>query len=418
MSSATMPGGPSGTKRLDPEQSGLSLAVADVGWFNTENLFREIDRESVEVLLLKCVDWVNGWRKGYYPWSGDCRLRRSSDMLWQQHLVLPSGWMKRFPRLGMRPITRSIRRWWRLQPAASRRGLVMTYPHYLYLHDQLRPDISLYYNIDDYALYWPGAADQIRSLERAMVCAADVTVCVSKLRADELRAVIPEAAGRIHHVPHGAPTSFLASQPLTRPGRAPADLAHLPRPYLGYIGSLENRVDWELLNRISTTFKAASIVVVGRVCEPVDEPWWNECERFLSQPNVHAIGWRSQEALAAYYQAFDVSLIPYLMDHPFNRVCNPTKIMDAMGSGRPIVATALPECRLHTERFHVAENRDEFVEAIRTILGNGSDDGRAGLRHAYALANTCHGIGERILDLIDSAACLTRPEIGHQNSRH
>jgi teichuronic acid biosynthesis glycosyltransferase TuaH len=413
-----MPGGPSGTKRLDPEQSGLSLAVADVGWFNTENLFREIDRESVEVLLLKCVDWVNGWRKGCYPWSGDCRLRRSSDMLWQQHLVLPSGWMKRFPRLGMRPIARSIRRWWRLQPAASRRGLVMTYPHYLYLHDQLRPDISLYYNIDDYALYWPGAADQIRSLERAMVCAADVTVCVSKLRADELRAVIPEAVGRIHHVPHGAPTSFLASQPLTRPGRAPADLAHLPRPYLGYIGSLENRVDWELLNRISTTFKAASIVVVGRVCEPVDEPWWNECERFLSQPNVHAIGWRSQEALASYYQAFDVSLIPYLMDHPFNRVCNPTKIMDAMGSGRPIVATALPECRLHTERFHVAENRDEFVEAIRTILGNGSDDGRAGLRHAYALANTCHGIGERILDLIDSAAGLTRPEIGHQNSRH
>jgi teichuronic acid biosynthesis glycosyltransferase TuaH len=418
MSSATMPGGPSGTKRLDPEQSGLSLAVADVGWFNTENLFREIDRESVEVLLLKCVDWVNGWRKGCYPWSGDCRLRRSSEMLWQQHLVLPSGWMKRFPRLGMRPIARSIRRWWRLQPAASRRGLVMTYPHYLYLHDQLRPDISLYYNIDDYALYWPGAADQIRSLERAMVCAADVTVCVSKLRADELRAVIPEAAGRIHHVPHGAPTSFLASQPLTRPGRAPADLAHLPRPYLGYIGSLENRVDWALLNRISATFKAASIVVVGRVCEPVDEPWWNECERFLSEPNVHAIGWRSQEALASYYQAFDVSLIPYLMDHPFNRVCNPTKIMDAMGSGRPIVATALPECRLHTERFHVAENRDEFVEAIRTILGNGSDDGRAGLRHAYALANTCHGIGERILDLIDSAAGLTRPEIGHQNSRH
>jgi teichuronic acid biosynthesis glycosyltransferase TuaH len=413
-----MPGGPSGTKRLDPEQSGLSLAVADVGWFNTENLFREIDRESVEVLLLKCVDWVNGLRKGCYPWSSDCRLRRSSAMLWQQQLVLPSGWMKRFPRLGMRPIARSIRRWWRLQPAASRRGLVMTYPHYLYLHDQLRPDISLYYNIDDYALYWPGAADQIRSLERAMVCAADVTVCVSKLRADELRAVIPEAAGRIHHVPHGAPTSFLASQPLTRPGRAPADLAHLPRPYLGYIGSLENRVDWELLNRISTTFKAASIVVVGRVCEPVDEPWWNECERFLSQPNVHAIGWRPQEALASYYQAFDVSLIPYLMDHPFNRVCNPTKIMDAMGSGRPIVATALPECRLHTERFHVAENRDEFVEAIRTTLGNGSDDGRAGLRHAYALANTCHGIGERILDLIDSAAGLTRPEVGHQNSRH
>jgi glycosyltransferase involved in cell wall biosynthesis len=121
----------------------------------------------------------------------------------------------------------------------------------------------------------------------------------------------------------------------------------------------------------------------------------------LSRPNVHALGWRSQEALPRYYQAFDVSLIPYLIDHAFNRACNPTKIMDAMASGRPIVASAIPECRLHTERFHVAESRDEFIDAIAGILGKHSDDGRAALRHAYAQANTCHKIGERILELID-----------------
>ena len=90
-----------------------------------------------------------------------------------------------------------------------------------------------------------------------------------------------------------------------------------------------------------------------------------DCARFLSRPNVHAIGWRSQESLAGYYQAFDVTLIPYRLDHPFNRACNPTKIMDAMGSGRPIVATAIPECRLHAERFHVAEDADGFIAAVR-----------------------------------------------------
>jgi teichuronic acid biosynthesis glycosyltransferase TuaH len=384
----------------DRHQRGLSLAVADVGWFNTENLFREIDRESVDLLLLKCFDYVNGWRRGLYPWSRACRLRRSGPAAWEQQFILPSGWMKRFPRLGMRPIARSIREWWNLQPRAWRRGLVMSYPHYLHLYDQLRPDVSVYYNIDDYALYWPRVADQVRELERAMVCATDVTICVSRLRADELKSLVPEAAARIHHVPHGAPTSFLAQQPLARPAKGPADLERLPRPYLGYIGSLEDRVDWELMNRLSTTFPDASIVVVGQVRNPVDKPWWNECSKFMSRPNVHALGWRGQDALAAYYQAFDVTLIPYRMDHPFNLACNPTKIMDSMGSGRPIVATALPECRLHTELFDVAENADEFIGAVRRILVHQSDDGRAGLRHAYALANTCHGIGERILDLI------------------
>ena len=105
--------------------------------------------------------------------------------------------------------------------------------------------------------------------------------------------------------------------------------------------------------------------------------------------------------LAAYYQTFDVSLIPYRIDHPFNRVCNPTKIMDAMGSGRPIVATAIPECRLHSERFDVAENAEEFIGAVQRILASNSDDGRALLRHEYARANTCHGVSERILDLIN-----------------
>ena len=185
----------SGTKRLDPEQSGLSLAVADVGWFNTENLFREIDRESVDVLLLKCFDYVNGWRRGLYPWSRDCRLRRRAIRCLGAAARLAQRLDETFSPAGDaadRPLDPRV-------VAAcsprSRRGLVMTYPHYLYLHDQLRPDVSVYYNIDDYALYWPRAADQIRALERAMVCAADVTVCVSRLRADELRARVPEAAG-------------------------------------------------------------------------------------------------------------------------------------------------------------------------------------------------------------------------------
>src|SRR5215468_2564952 len=94
------------------DQGGLSLAVADAGWATTENLFREMERDSVAVLMLKCMDYLNGWRRGLYPWSPACRLRRSGPTMWEQQLVLPTGWMKRYPRLGMRPIARSVRSWW------------------------------------------------------------------------------------------------------------------------------------------------------------------------------------------------------------------------------------------------------------------------------------------------------------------
>ena len=117
--------------RSDPtraDQKGVSLAVADVGWFNTENLFREIDRESVAVLLLKCQDYVNGWRRGLYPWSRACRLRQlrtnvvgaAARLAQRVDEALSRGWECGRSR-------ESIRGWWRTQPAfaAARAGDVV-----------------------------------------------------------------------------------------------------------------------------------------------------------------------------------------------------------------------------------------------------------------------------------------------------
>ncbi len=73
-----------------------------------------------------------------------------------------------------------------------------------------------------------------------------------------------------------------------------------------------------------------------------------------------------------------------------------------MASGRPVVATAIPECRLHAVRFDVVESATQFVEAIQRILAAGSDDGRAALRHSFAVANSCRRVAERILGMIEA----------------
>jgi teichuronic acid biosynthesis glycosyltransferase TuaH len=378
----------------------LALAVADVNWFTTENLFRELDSPDVTLLALRCMDYRNGMRKGIYPWSRSCRSRPWGHRSLARDLVLPSGWMKRYPRLGMRPIARAVRRFWETGAMGSGRGLVMTYPHYLYLLGQTSPDVSLYYNIDDYSLYWPRWADEVRALEQALVRRADATVCVARARADALRAAIPEAAGKIHYIPHGTPRPFLADRPLSRPARPPVDIAHLPRPLIGYVGSIEGRTDWSLMEKLGDAFPDASIVIVGRLPAAAAQPWYPAWTRLLARPNVHAIGWRPQAVLPGYYQAFDVILIPYLRDHPFNLACSPTKIMDGMGSGRPMVATAIPECRLYSELFDVADDPDAFLAAVGAILAKGSDDGRAGLRHRYATDHTCGRVAEAVLRLM------------------
>ncbi len=401
--------------QLDPS---LGLVVADVGWFNTENLFREIDDDAVALLLLKCQDHVNGHRRGVYPWSRACRTHPLGPRVWERQHVLPSGWMKRYPRLGMRPIARSVRRWLAELPALEHQALVMTYPHYLELKNQLGPDVAVYYNIDDYALYWPREAERTAELERRAVRESDLTICVSRLRSLELKAAVPEATGRIHHIPHGAPSHFLADRPLAAPVEPPDDLIGFPRPLLGYVGSLEGRVDWALMDELAVRFPAASVVVIGRQGAVGAEPWWADCERFLKRPNVHLIGWRSQEQLPRYFQAFDVNLIPYRMDHPFNRACCPTKIMDAMAASRPIVATAIPECLLHRERFDVVDSTADFVAAIERILESGSDDGRSAVRLDYAADHTCKQVARRILDLIQAVRGFRHAPEGRTAASH
>jgi teichuronic acid biosynthesis glycosyltransferase TuaH len=393
---------------LIPEQSTarLALAVADINWFSTENLFRAVDRQGTETLLLSCMDYRNAWQKGARPWRQGWGepLRALDDHHWRADLVLPSGWMKRFPHLGMRPIARVVRRWRRRNAPDAPLALVMTYPYYAVLRDQLRPDRTVYYNLDDYSLYWPAHADEVRALERQVVRESNLTICVSRLRAEELRSSVPEASARIHHLPHGTPAAFLSATPWHQPADPPGDIAGLTRPLLGYIGSMEDREDWPLLIRLADAMPGASIILIGRPSsENVAGPSWvDEYRECVRRPNVHALGWRPQAELPQYLRAFDVNLIPYRVDHPFNRACSPTKLMDGMGSGRPIVSTDLPECRLYADLIDVARDADAFIAQVRALIAASSDDGRAAARHDHARRHTCAAVASRLLDLISS----------------
>ena len=290
----------------------------------------------------------------------------------------------------MRPIARSIREWWSLQPRTWRRGLVMSYPHYLHLHEQLRPGCVglLQHRRLHPVLAACGRSDPSARVRhgsrgrRDRVCIAASRPGTARTCSGDGRANSPRST-RSTDVVSGRPShsSVRPSHPPTLPTCPGLISATLARSRIASTGS-----SW---TGSAGHFRRPRSSWSDGCRDPVGKPWWNDCERFLSRPNVHALGWRGQKALAAYYQAFDVTLIPYRMDHPFNRACNPTKIMDSMGSGRPIVATAIPECRLHAERFDVAENDDEFLAAI-------AKDPRPAVRRRPGWPAACVRTGEHM----------------------
>jgi glycosyltransferase involved in cell wall biosynthesis len=123
----------------------------------------------------------------------------------------------------------------------------------------------------------------------------------------------------------------------------------------------------------------------------------------LERSNVHVLGWRPQAEIANYISAFDVCLIPYRIDHPFNRVCSPTKIMDYLATGRPIVSTAIPECTHYAHLFDVESTDEAFVHAVRRVIADPGPDTHAMDRYAHALDHSCPKVAARMLDwLVDS----------------
>ena len=112
----------------------------------------------------------------------------------------------------------------------------------------------------------------------------------------------------------------------------------------------------------------------------------------------------------ALKQAFDVCLIPYRPDHPFNRVCCPTKIMDYMGTGRPIVSTALPECRLYGHLFDVVEDADRFIDAVGTAVSGGRDTDSNGAT-VGSVYGALHGISSIPVQLIGTTHVHVRSAV-------
>ena len=131
-------------------------------------------------------------------------------------------------------------------------------------------------------------------------------------------------------------------------------------------------------------------------------PWRSRgggLRRFLGA-NVHAIGWRSQEALPRLTSRSTV-LDPLSPGPSVQPGVQPDEDHGRDGLGPADRRDGHPGVRWHAERFDIAEDAGEFLDAVRRILSGDSDDGRAALRHAYAVANSCRGVGERLLDLID-----------------
>jgi len=220
----------------------------------------------------------------------------------------------------------------------------------------------VYYNLDDYVLYQPERAASILSHEGELVRRAALTICLAQTQVDSLRARFPERAGSILHFPLGAVENLLNPAPSKVPnGRV-----------VGYIGNLIDRVDWRLVAAVASRLPDVEFHFIGGLDGfsggGVVPDWQIDRGKALALPNVRHLGPIGQDEVGPYYWNFDVNWIPYDLGHAFNQASCPTKIMDGLASGRPVLSSDVPECRLYPDHLSIFRSVDEAVSQIQRSL--------------------------------------------------
>jgi len=143
----------------------------------------------------------------------------------------------------------------------------------------------------------------------------------------------------------------------------PQALASLKRPVLGFFGVVDERMDYDLLVRLAETQPDWSIAMVGPVLKV-------EAGSLPQRPNLHWLGPQAYADLPAFCKGFDVCLMPFALNEATEFI-NPTKTLEYMATGRPIVSTAVPDVvRNFGSIASIAQSKDDFVTLCRKAVAH------------------------------------------------
>lgn len=247
-------------------------------------------------------------------------------------------------------LTRAIRRTLRELGLRERPVLVTGSPPSVSVFGRLGEVASVYYCMDDF-LHLPNVSPHMLApLERELLDRVDALVATAR----SLVASKRPRSGRAHYLPQGVNYEHFAT-----PQPVPAELANLPRPLIGFAGGLTTPVDLALLRRLAESFPNGSLVLVGPVYVDLSS---------LTASNVHVLGPRAYRELPAYVQAFDVGIIPYVLN-PHTIAVDPLKLLEYLAAGVPVVTTDLPEVRKYSASVSIAGTPEEFISAVKRTLG-------------------------------------------------
>nr|WP_286279392.1 glycosyltransferase [Naasia aerilata] len=169
------------------------------------------------------------------------------------------------------------------------------------------------------------------------------------------RSVVKQGRSDAELFPSGVSTRDYA---VAAQGRTP----RTGRPVAGYVGVLDERLDLQLVADLAAASPEWDIRMIGPVTkiDPATLP---------QAPNISYLGFQPYSALAGHMADLDVAIMPFALNEATKSI-SPTKTLEYLASGLPIVSTRVPDVVSDfSEVVTFADDGAGFAAALETVRG-------------------------------------------------
>lgn len=182
----------------------------------------------------------------------------------------------------------------------------------------------------------------------------------------------------------------------------PEDLVKIRKTYktiLCYYGALASWFDYDLIKKIAANEEYA-VVLIG-------QDYDNTLSKsgVLDYKNVFFLGRKSYDVLPRYGCNVDICIIPFVINE-ITEATSPVKLFEYMAMEKPVVTTALPECKKYESVFY-SESHEEFLENIEKARKVINDPAYTALALSEANANTWVSKAQAMIDFANEQHRLT-----------
>jgi len=253
---------------------------------------------------------------------------------------------------------------------SDRRPLVLWlyHPKDLRILDLLTPDLVVYDCMDEFQAFMH-SEPETRQFERRMLERADIVFAGGRSLFEAKKELNPN----VHLFPCGVEFEHFAKA--TAPDTKTADeMKAIPRPVIGYVGAVDERLDYVLLEASAEENPGWSFVLIGPLLKV-------NPERLFRMPNVFYLGAKPYAELSTFMKAFDVAMMPFAITELTMKI-SPTKTLEYMSAALPVVSSRVPDVVAdYSDLVELYDSPASFDEAINRCLSFGPEH-RTMLRNA------------------------------------